>query len=68
MSTKTETEETRYITEERVSEITGFAKQTLGNHRFNRVGIPYYKIGRSVRYRVDEVYEFMNRHRIAPEG
>lgn len=41
-----------WIDEKIVSKITGRAIQTLRNDRFHRRGIPYYKIGRSVRYRL----------------
>ena len=35
----------KFLTPREVSEITGFALQTLANHRLNRRGIPYSKIG-----------------------
>ena len=54
----------QWLNEKEVSKITGRAPQTLRNDRTNRKGIPYSKIGRSVRYRVDDVVDFMNGHRI----
>ncbi|MFC1508624.1 helix-turn-helix transcriptional regulator [Candidatus Omnitrophota bacterium] len=57
-----------YLTENRVSKITGFALSTLRNKRFAGEGIPYCKIGRSVRYRLSDVVEFMNSHRIETAG
>ncbi|MFC1509689.1 helix-turn-helix domain-containing protein [Candidatus Omnitrophota bacterium] len=58
----------RYLTESEVSELTSFALSTLRNARFNREGIPYCKIGRSVRYRLNDVVEFMDSHRIETAG
>ena len=54
----------KYITEKEVSEITGRALSTLRNERFLGKGIPYIKIGKSVRYRLDDVIEFMESRRI----
>ena len=55
---------TRYLTEKEVSYITGFALSTLRNKRFVRQGIPYLKIGRSVRYVLNDVLDFMNSHKV----
>ena len=54
----------KYITEKEVSEITGRALSTLRNERFLGKGIPYIKIGKSVRYRLDDVIEYMEERRI----
>lgn len=54
-----------YLNEKQVSEITGFALSTLRNNRFHCRGIPYVKIGKSVRYRQDEVIEFMEKYKIS---
>lgn len=53
-----------YLAENQVFEITGKAVQTLRNDRCKGVGIPYYKVGRSVRYRLDHVLAFMEAHRV----
>ena len=53
-----------YITEKEVAEITGRALSTLRNERFLGKGIPYIKIGKSVRYKYDEVINFMESRRI----
>ena len=50
---------TRYLKEEEVSSITGLALSTLRNDRFLKKGIPYLKVGRSVRYSLSDVIEFM---------
>ena len=54
----------QWLTEKEVSKITGRAEQTLRNDRFNRRGIPYSKIGRSVRYKATDVFEFMESRKI----
>jgi hypothetical protein len=56
--------ELQYLTEKEVSELTRIAVQTLRNYRFNRRGINYYKVGKSVRYSLDDVISFMNSHKI----
>jgi predicted DNA-binding transcriptional regulator AlpA len=60
--------ETRYVGEREVSRITGRALPTLRNDRFNRRGIPYVKLGRSVRYRLADVLEFMESRKIDTRG
>ena len=40
--------EEHYVSEKRVSCVTGIAVQTLRNHRALNRGIPYVKVGRSV--------------------
>jgi predicted DNA-binding transcriptional regulator AlpA len=58
----------RWIDEKEVSQIMGIAVQTLRNWRFKRVGPPYVKVSKAVRYRVDEVIDFMERKKINVEG
>jgi predicted DNA-binding transcriptional regulator AlpA len=59
---------TKYVGEREVSRITGRALPTLRNDRFNRRGIPYVKLGRSVRYRLADVLEFMESRKIDTKG
>ena len=54
----------QYLTEAQVSEITGIALSSLRNQRFERRGIPYSKIGRSVRYNYNDVITYMEDHKI----
>jgi len=57
-----------YLTEQATAEITGFAVQTLRNHRHESRGIPYLKVGRrSVRYRPADVKKFMEKCFVDPE-
>ena len=56
------------LTEREVSSRTGLSLSTLRAHRFKRKGLPYIKIGRSVRYRAQDLETFLLEHRIAPSG
>jgi hypothetical protein len=57
----------RYLTEVEVSALTKIALPTLRNQRSRGVGIPYYKLKRSVRYLLSDVIDYMERHRIDTE-
>ena len=57
----------QYLTEAQVSELTSIALSTLRNHRFERRGIPYVKLSRSVRYKLQDVIDYMESHRIQTE-
>jgi len=54
----------RYITEKQVSAMTNLALSTLRNHRFNGVGIPYVKLDKSVRYKLQDVIDYFEEHKI----
>ena len=56
----------RYLREQEVAEITGRAVPTLRNERHRGEGIPYIKIGRSVRYSEDDVVKFMESRKVTP--
>ena len=47
----------KYIDEREVAKITGFALSTLRNNRFKGEGISYVKVGRSVRYNLEDVVD-----------
>jgi predicted DNA-binding transcriptional regulator AlpA len=53
-----------YLTEKQVSEMTKLALPTLRNYRHQGKGPPYLKIGRSVRYSMADLLEFMERGRV----
>jgi Helix-turn-helix domain len=53
-----------YILEDEAARITGFSVQTLRNNRFKGLGFPYYKIGRSVRYKVKDILDYMEKYKI----
>ncbi len=46
--------------------MTGLTVQSLRNNRCQCKGIPYSKIGSSIRYKVEDVIAFMEGHRIIP--
>ena len=56
----------QYIDEKQVSEITGRALPTLRNDRHLCRGIPYCKLGRSVRYSMKDVINYMEARKIIP--
>lgn len=57
----------QYLNEKQVSQQYGWPLSTLRNWRHLRRGPCYSKIGKSVRYRVADLEDFMRRHRIDPE-
>ena len=57
----------RYVNEREVSKITGMAIQTLRNHRFQKRGFPYSRIGRSIRYSIQDIINYMERRKIQTE-
>lgn len=56
--------EPRYIDEKEVARITSIGIQTLRNKRHQGKGLAYYKLGRSVRYRFEDVVNFVESHKI----
>ena len=57
-----------YLNEKEAAAVTGRALSTLRNDRHLRRGIPYLVVGgRSIRYRAEDVVNFMERRRIVPE-
>lgn len=48
-----------YLTEKQVSKLFEISVFTLQKHRQKRIGFPWYKIGRSIRYRLDECLAFL---------
>ena len=58
----------RWLNEKEVSEITGLSLSTLRNSRHAGVLLNYYKINKSVRYKLSETLEFMEKHRIETDN
>ena len=54
----------KYLTEVEVSKIIGIALSTLRNHRFLGKGIQYSKLGRSVRYSLADVLEYVESRKV----
>lgn len=58
----------KYVGEKKVAEILEQSVQTLRNDRHLNRGIPYTKKGRSVRYALDDVIQYMEENKVHPEG
>ena len=56
----------RYVSEKVVSDMTGIPVSTLQKQRHYRKGIAYTKIGKLVRYSVQDVVGYMEACRISP--
>jgi hypothetical protein len=54
-----ELEKFRYLTETETAKLTGRGIQTLRNERSRKKGIPYVKAGKSVRYPLRAVLDYM---------
>jgi len=54
----------KYLNEREVAELTSRSLSTLRNERSLGLGIPYSKVGRSVRYSLADVVEFMEAHKV----
>jgi len=56
------------IDEHEAAKILNKSVQTLRNDRHLRKGSPYLKLGRSVRYRVDDLLDYLEKCRIDPDA
>jgi excisionase family DNA binding protein len=54
-----------YLTPAEVSRLTGLGLKTLEAMRAKRRGPPYYKVGRLVRYGLNDVYVWIERERFS---
>ena len=54
----------KFINEEKLSELTGKSISTLQQDRWRGIGVPYYKIGGSVRYSETDVQNYLDGVRI----
>lgn len=57
--------ENKWIGEKEVMEMTGRKLPTLRNDRFLGKGIPYTKMGKSVRYFIPDVVAYMEARRVS---
>ena len=55
----------QWLHESDVAAMTGMSVHTLRAHRQHGAGIRYAKIGRSVRYALNDVVLFMEQHRVS---
>lgn len=56
------------LTEQQAAKVFGVAVQTLRNHRMQRKGCPYIKIGKFVRYTDEDIKKYVEENRIDPEA
>lgn len=54
----------RWISEKDAAKIMSVSVSTLRAHRCLRKGLPYIKVGRAVRYSLEDITNFMQAHRI----
>ena len=55
------------LSEKETAELLCCGRSTLARHRSQGIGIPYFKIGRSCRYSIDDVLKFIKSKRIETE-
>ena len=60
--------ETKWLNEKQVAAKLNVKEATLQNWRWRRVGLPYSKFMRSVRYKESDLYAYMEAGRIEPEN
>lgn len=53
------------LTEKEVSDLLRIPLQTLRNHRSRGCGLPYHKLGRSIRYAFSDVEQYLSERKIA---
>jgi predicted DNA-binding transcriptional regulator AlpA len=56
------------LDEKAVAKILGLSIQTLRNDRNTKMRIPFIKIGRSVRYRIEDIEDLIESNRIVGRG
>jgi len=56
------------MTERQAATYLAISQKTLQARRLRRQEPPYIKVGKSVRYMVDDLDCFLNKHRIDPEA
>jgi len=58
---------TKTVNEIDAARMLGLSVQTLRNYRYLRTGPPYLKLGRAVRYLVEDLEKYLAARRIVPE-
>lgn len=57
-----------WVNEKQVATFIGCSLSKLRSDRFKHQGIPYSKVGKSVRYSLQDVESYMHHHRVMPGG
>jgi len=55
------------VDERKLAKKMDLALQTLRNWRFLGKGPKYFKFGRAVRYGINDIQDYINKHKIDPE-
>lgn len=55
----------RYLTTEQVSQLTGLSIKALETMRYKRIGPPFLRIGRRIRYLLSDIVAWLERERVA---
>jgi hypothetical protein len=58
----------QYLSEKKVSEMTGIPVSSLQKQRHYRRGIPYSKLEKLVRYKLQDVIDYLERHKITHDA
>lgn len=57
----------QFLTEKETANLTARSLSTLRNERSKGVGLPYHKIGRSIRYKLGDVMEWMEARKVVSD-
>ena len=55
------------VNEHKAAQLMDKSVQTLRNERFLKKGCPYLKLGKSVRYLISDIKNYLTQNRIDPE-
>lgn len=61
-------EEPKWLTERELSKMLSISLSKLRQDRLRHRGLPYYKLGKAVRYNLSDVEIYMAARRIEPDG
>ena len=56
--------EKKYLAPKEVEKIYGLSEKWLANMRWEKIGIPYRKIGKKVLYRIEDVENYLEKHAV----
>jgi hypothetical protein len=56
------------VSEVEAAEILDVTKFCLRSWRTKKIGVPYVRVGRLCRYRVSDLQQFLDAHRVEPGG
>lgn len=56
------------LKEKQAGKIMNVSDSTMQKHRHQGRGCPYYKIGRAVRYKMEDIQAYLEKHRITPNN